>query len=129
MTMPFHTYVYQKLRQWFYNHYDAPHHWTIRFIWKWSARNVFYNAKKEVIMAHAQDISGGAPGSQAFLGALQDATTHFWNDLSTDDVEMYEDMVRDWSENAPPHHIQSRQVHTGYSLFWLTMTISEWPLQ
>ena len=93
-----------------YNHYDPPHHWSIRFIRKWSARNVFYHAKKDDIMEHAQDISGGVPGSQAFLGALQDAITQFWNELSTDDVEKYEEMARDWSENAPPHHIQSRQV-------------------
>lgn len=80
-------------------------------------------------MAHAQDMSGGTPGSQAFLGALQDAITLFWNDLSTDDVDMYEEMARDWSENGPPHHIQSRQVTTGYSIIWLTQAISEWLLQ
>ncbi|KAF8265470.1 hypothetical protein EI94DRAFT_1702459 [Lactarius quietus] len=55
-------------------------------------------------------ISGGAPGSQAFLGALQDATTLFWNKLPIEEVEMYEDMTRDWLENTPPEHIQSRQV-------------------
>ncbi|KAF8263639.1 hypothetical protein EI94DRAFT_1806937 [Lactarius quietus] len=101
--------IKQKLRRWFYNHSDPPHHQTIRFIWKWSARNVFYHAKKDDIMTLAQDISEGALGSQAFLGALQDATTQFWNKLSIEEVEMYKDMVRDWLENTPPEHIQSRQ--------------------
>ncbi|KAF8264581.1 hypothetical protein EI94DRAFT_1805674 [Lactarius quietus] len=43
-------------------------------------------------MTLAQDISGCAPGSQAFLEALQDATTQFRNELSIEEVEMYEDM-------------------------------------
>ncbi|KAF8261097.1 hypothetical protein EI94DRAFT_1705813 [Lactarius quietus] len=101
--------IKQKLRRWFYNHSDAPHRQAIRFIQKWSARNVFYHAQKDDIMKLAQDVSEGAPGSQAFLGALQDATTQFWNELSIGEIEMYEEIVREWSENGPPDHIQLRQ--------------------
>jgi hypothetical protein len=120
MTRVSHISVYQKVRRWFYNHSDPPHRQTIRFIQKWSARNVFYHAKKEDIMTCAQDVSGGAPGSQAFLGALQDAITHFWNELSIEEVEIYEDMAKDWSENTPPEHIQSRQVISQYAMYQLT---------
>ncbi|KAF8269100.1 hypothetical protein EI94DRAFT_1799598 [Lactarius quietus] len=116
--------IKQKLRRWFYNHSDAPHRQTIRFIWKWSARNVFYHAKKDDIMTLAQDISGGAPGSQAFLGALQDATTQFWNELSVEEIEMYEETAREWSENGPPDHIQSRQVIPHYFIYQFTQATS-----
>ena len=101
---------FQKIQKWFYNHYSAPHLRTTKFIRRWSARNVFYHNKRADIMELAQELSGCAPGSQEFLGSLQPATTHLWNELSTEEQESYAETARDWSENAPPNHIQSRQV-------------------
>jgi hypothetical protein len=75
----------QKIRKWFYDHYSAPHRQIIKFTWKWSARNAFYHDKKTDVMELAQEMSGGAPGSQAFLGALQDATTRLWKKLSIEE--------------------------------------------
>ncbi|KAF8264209.1 hypothetical protein EI94DRAFT_1806091 [Lactarius quietus] len=37
------------------------------------------------IMELTQEISRGTPGSQAFLGALQDATTRLWKELPTEE--------------------------------------------
>jgi hypothetical protein len=59
-------------------------------------------------MELAQQISGDVPGSQAFLGSLQDATTELWQRLSSDEQEEYAETAKDWSENAPPNHIQAR---------------------
>ena len=101
---------WQKIKKWFYNHYSAPHRRTTKFIRRWSARNVFYHAKREEIMELAKQISGSAPGTQEFLGSLQPATTHLWNELSAEEQEGYAETARDWSENTPPNYIQSRQV-------------------
>jgi hypothetical protein len=55
-------------------------------------------------------MSEAAPGSKAYIRALQNATTHFWKELFGEEQEKYEEMARDWSENAPPNHIQARHV-------------------
>lgn len=59
-------------------------------------------------MEHAKETSGIAPGDTAFLGALQDATTTLWKELSPEDQEDYVEAAREWSEKTPPKHIQSR---------------------
>ncbi|KAH9007560.1 hypothetical protein EDB84DRAFT_1447435 [Lactarius hengduanensis] len=103
----------QKIRKWFYNHYSAPHHQIIKLTRKWSARNAFYQAKREDIMRLAKDISSGDPGSQDFFGALQDATTELWKELPIEEQERYADMPKEWSENAPPKGIQAKMASAG----------------
>ena len=56
----------------------------------------------------AEEMSGAPPGSQAFLGSLQDATTKLWNRLSMADQQTFVDLAQKWSEEAPPPNIQSR---------------------
>jgi hypothetical protein len=102
--------LFQKVRKWIYNHYDSPNRAAIKFIRKWSARNVFYHEKKKIITDRAKEVSGHAPGSQEFFGALQDATTHFWRELSEEDIDIYEGTAAEWSYIAPPRHIQARQM-------------------
>jgi hypothetical protein len=70
-------------------------------------------------MELAQQISRTAPGTQEFLGSLQPATTHLWNELSAEEQEHYAETARDWLDNAPPNHIQSRQVMSqdGFGLY------------
>jgi hypothetical protein len=102
--------LHQKIQRWFYNHLPAPRPRMTKFVRRWSARNVFYHDKRAEIMELAQEMSGCAPGTPKFLSSLQVATTHLWDDLSVEDQEHYAEMARDWSENAPPDHIQSRQV-------------------
>jgi hypothetical protein len=63
---------------------------------------------RDEVLELAKDVSGKKPGDPAFLGALQDATTTLWNELSTEDQEDYEKAAGEWSKNAPPKHIQSR---------------------
>jgi len=53
-------------------------------------------------------LSGGAPGSQAFLGALQDATTSLWKKLSSEEQEPYAEIAKEWSEDRPPRDIQAK---------------------
>ena len=117
--------ICQKIRKWFYNRFSAHHHRTTRFIQRWSARNVFYHDKRAEVMDLAQEISGGTPGSQAFLGSLQPATTRLWNELSIEEQEQYGETARDWSENAPPNHIQSRQVMSRYYIHRYTNSSSQ----
>jgi hypothetical protein len=59
-------------------------------------------------MELAQELSGGVPGSQAFLGALQDATTRLWKLLTIEEQEHYAEVAIDWSVNAPPKSIQAK---------------------
>jgi hypothetical protein len=63
---------------------------------------------RDEIKATAERISGAVPGSQAFLGSLQDATTIHWRKLTEVQQDAYEDMARKWSKTAPPPHIQAR---------------------
>ena len=40
-------------------------------------------------MMEAQLMAGALPGSQAFLGSLQDVTTKLWNELSKAEQQIY----------------------------------------
>jgi hypothetical protein len=100
--------VPQKIRSWFYNHYDRPHRQLIRFTRRWSAQNAFYQENKKEIMELTQQISGGVPGSQAFLGGLQDATTILWKRLLSTEQDTYADLAQQWSEDKPPKWIQAK---------------------
>ncbi|KAH9043472.1 hypothetical protein EDB83DRAFT_2227854, partial [Lactarius deliciosus] len=97
-----------KIRTWFYNHYSRPHRQLIKFTWKWSARNAFYHENKEDITQLAQKLSGALPGSEAFLGALQDATTSLWKKLSIEEQEPYAEIAKEWSEDRPQRDIQAK---------------------
>jgi hypothetical protein len=59
-------------------------------------------------MELTQQMSGGVPGSQAFLGALQDATTSLWTKLPSEEQERYAKIAKEWSEDRPPRHIQTK---------------------
>ncbi|KAI9434764.1 hypothetical protein H4582DRAFT_2059889 [Lactarius indigo] len=98
----------QKIHKWFYNHYVRPKHQYIKFTRKWSARNAFYHLNRDEVLRLAKETSGTEPGSPAFIGALQDATTALWNELSIEDQEEYQESAREWSEKTPPKNIQSR---------------------
>lgn len=100
----------QKIKKWFYNHCPAADGRKTRLVRRWSARNVFYHDKREDVMGLAQKMSGSTPGTPEFLGSLQAAITQLWDKLSVEEQERYAETARDWSENAPPNHIQSRQV-------------------
>ncbi|KAI9428777.1 hypothetical protein H4582DRAFT_2066492 [Lactarius indigo] len=98
----------KKIQKWFYNHYIRPRRQYIKFTCKWSARNAFYHLHCEEVLERAREDSGTEPGNPAFLGALQDATTALWNDVSPKDQREYVDAAKEWSEKTPPKHIQSR---------------------
>jgi hypothetical protein len=100
----------QKIRTWFYNHYDHPHHQLIQFTQRWSAQNTFYHENKAEITELTQKICGGLPGSQEFLGALQDATTQLWKRLSSEEQVKYRELAKEWSNDRPPKHIQAKYV-------------------
>ncbi|KAI9428746.1 hypothetical protein BJY52DRAFT_1200808 [Lactarius psammicola] len=59
-------------------------------------------------MLEVEQMSGAHPGSQAFLGSLQDATTKIWSTLSAEDQQRYSNLATRWSDDAPPPHIQAR---------------------
>jgi hypothetical protein len=103
-------YDLQKVRTWFYNHYDRPHRQLIRFTRRWSARNVFYHENKDKIGELTGQISGDVLGSQAYLGALQDATTRLWKERSREDQDSYAVCAKEWSDEKPPKHIQAKYV-------------------
>ena len=51
---------------------------------------------------------GLEPGKPAFLGAFQDATTTLWKQLSLGDQADYARAAKEWSNDSPSAHIQSR---------------------
>ena len=51
---------------------------------------------------------GLEPGEPAFLGALQNATTTLWKQLLLSDQADYAGAAKEWSNDSPPAHIQSR---------------------
>jgi hypothetical protein len=63
-------------------------------------------------MIEAEEMSGAPPGSQAFLGSLQDATTKLWKWLSEADQLIYAKLAKKWLDEAPPPNIQSRYSST-----------------
>ncbi|KAH9172395.1 hypothetical protein EDB89DRAFT_1906250 [Lactarius sanguifluus] len=98
----------KRIQKWFYNHYVCPRHEYIKFTRKWSARNAFYHLPCDEVLEYAKEESGREPGHPAFLGALQDATTALWNEVSPEDQEEYVNAAKEWSEKTPPKHVQSR---------------------
>ena len=63
---------------------------------------------RDEVMMEAQLMLGALPGSQAFLGSLQDATTKLWNELSTAEQQIYVNLSKKWSDQFPPPDIQAR---------------------
>ncbi|KAH9017641.1 hypothetical protein EDB85DRAFT_2155028 [Lactarius pseudohatsudake] len=98
----------QKIKKWYYNHYNPPHRQVIKFVRRWSARNVFYYEDKVDIMKLAEDMSGAAPGTEAFLGSIQLATTELWKKLPVEEQERFAQTADEWSDNGPPKGIQAK---------------------
>ncbi|KAH9177960.1 hypothetical protein EDB89DRAFT_2064338 [Lactarius sanguifluus] len=98
----------KRIQKWFYNHYVRPRCEYIKFTRKWSARNAFYHLHRDEVLEYAKEESGREPGHPAFLGALQDATTALWNEVSPEDQEEYVNAAKEWLEKTPPKHVQSR---------------------
>ncbi|KAH9010548.1 hypothetical protein EDB85DRAFT_2161146 [Lactarius pseudohatsudake] len=98
----------KKIQKWFYNHYARPRRQYIKFTRKWSARNAFYHLNRDEVLKHAKEASGIEPGDPAFLGALQDTTTTLWTEQSPEVQEDYVKAAKEWSEETPPKHVQSR---------------------
>lgn len=65
---------------------------------------------RDEIMIKTEQMSNSPPGSQAFLGCLQDATTELWNELDDIDKERYVILAKKWSDGAPPPDVQARFV-------------------
>ncbi|KAF8270246.1 hypothetical protein EI94DRAFT_1698918 [Lactarius quietus] len=98
----------KKIQKWFYNHYVRPQRQYTKFTRKWSSRSVFYQLNRDEVLELARETSGMDLGAPGFLGALQDATTVLWNTLDADDQEDYAQAAKEWSQDAPPTHVQSR---------------------
>ncbi|KAH9009125.1 hypothetical protein EDB84DRAFT_1571484 [Lactarius hengduanensis] len=98
----------QKIRKWYYNHYSPPHRQVIKFVQRWSARNVFYHEDKADIMKLAEDMSRAAPGTETFFGSIQDATTELWKKLPVEEQERFAQTAEEWSDNGPPKGIQAK---------------------
>ncbi|KAI9429319.1 hypothetical protein BJY52DRAFT_1232631 [Lactarius psammicola] len=98
----------RRVRKWFYNCYSPPEWKYIKFTRKWFTRNTFYHLHRDEVMLEVEQMSGACPGSQAFLGSLQDATTKIWSTLSAEDQQRYSNLATRWLDDAPPPHIQAR---------------------
>jgi hypothetical protein len=107
INVPVLHHMIQKIQKWFYNHYMRPRRHYTKFTRKWSARNAFYHLNRDEVLKLA-NVSGIEPGDPDFLGALQNATTTLWNKLSPGDQDDYAQAAKEWSEDTPPRHIQSR---------------------
>jgi hypothetical protein len=102
--------ILQKIRKWFYNRIDPPRRQYTKFTRRWAARSVFHQLNRDEIIELAKETSGLIPGHPQFLGALQNATTALWNALAPDDRDDYCKAAKEWSDDTPPKHIQSRYV-------------------
>ena len=100
--------VPQKIQKWFYNHYVWPKHQYTMFTHKWSSQSAFYQLNRDEVLQLARETSGLDLGASGFWGALQDATTVLWNALPADDQADYTQAAKEWSEDTPPSHVQSR---------------------
>jgi hypothetical protein len=100
--------ILQKIQKWFHNHNTNPQRLYVKFTRKWSARNAFYHLNRDEVLQLTEEVSGTEAGHPAFLGALQDATTTLWNELSHEDQKDYVQAAKEWSEETPPRYIQSR---------------------
>lgn len=65
---------------------------------------------RDEVMKEAEEMSGAPPGSQAFLGSLQDATTKLWKVLPSAEQDLFVRLANKWSDEAPPPDIQARYV-------------------
>ncbi len=72
---------------------------------------------QDEVMMEAEALSGRVPGSPAFLGSLQDATTTLWERLSPADQRIYANLANRWSNDAPPPNIQARYLYLSH-LHW-----------
>ena len=61
-------------------------------------------------MLEAQKMAGAPPGSQAFLGCLQDATTKLWKCLSPSKQQIFANLLKKWSDKFPLPNIQARYI-------------------
>ena len=81
---------------------------------------------RDEVMMEAEKLSGSPPGSRAFLGSLQNATTKLWNSLPDDERQVYVNLADKWSEEPPPANIQARYVHSMHSYGPNTQIFTEW---
>jgi hypothetical protein len=85
---------------------------------------------RDEVMMEAEKMSGAPPGSRAFLGCLQDATTKLWNSRSDEEQQMYVRLSNKWSEEAPPPDIQARYERIcayAFQYFFYISALIEWP--
>ncbi|KAH9003921.1 hypothetical protein EDB84DRAFT_1447703 [Lactarius hengduanensis] len=66
---------------------DASKASNIKFTRKWSARNAFYDLNQDEVLKHAKE-TRDRTGRSCILGALQDATTTLWTELSPEVQEI-----------------------------------------
>jgi len=63
---------------------------------------MFYHMCWDEVMMEAENICGSLPGTQAFLGSLQDATAKLWKRLSKADQQTYANLAKKWLKEVPP---------------------------
>jgi hypothetical protein len=63
---------------------------------------------RDEVMTEAEKLSGSPPGSQAFFGSLQNATTKLWKCLPDEEQQVYVRLANKWSGEPPPANIQAR---------------------
>jgi hypothetical protein len=98
----------QKIQKWFYNHYICPKRQYFKFTRKWSSRNAYFHLNRDTVYERIMYDSGVEPGHPLFLGALQLAITALWNEQPQENQDDYTKAAKEWSEDGPPPHIQSR---------------------
>jgi hypothetical protein len=70
--------------------------------------SIFHQLNCDEIIDLAKEVSGLVLGHPQFLGALQNATTTLWKALASEDRDDYSKAAKEWSDDTPPKHIQSR---------------------
>ena len=80
----------------------------MKFTHNWSARSVYYHQHRDDIVKEAAEDSGIAAGHPGYLGALQRALSHKWNNLSLEDREPFQAMADEWSSGKAPDDVKCK---------------------
>jgi hypothetical protein len=63
---------------------------------------------RDEVMTEVEKLSGSPPGSWAFFGSLQNATTKLWKCLPDEEQQVYVRLANKWLGEPPPANIQAR---------------------
>lgn len=75
---------------------------------KWSVRQVVAHSYKNEVNKEVERLSGGRPGSKAFMAHFQQGVKNVMEELSEEELAEAADQAEEWNVAAPPPEVQAR---------------------